>query len=84
MDIIRDVERSPRLAYGGAFGWLGRDGQCELSVVIRSVQGHGDLWEFNVGGGILHGASSQEEYEETTWKASVVLDSFRAAHGFKN
>ena len=40
MQIIEDVEDSPRGVYAGAFGWVGADGRADLGVVIRSLVAH--------------------------------------------
>ena len=37
MQIIDDVESSPRGVYAGAFGWVSGDGRADLGVVIRSL-----------------------------------------------
>lgn len=38
MQIIAELEQTPRGAYTGAFGWLGRDGDMDLNILIRSAQ----------------------------------------------
>ena len=37
MQIIEDVEDTPRGPYAGAFGWIAADGRADLGVVIRSL-----------------------------------------------
>jgi para-aminobenzoate synthetase len=37
MEIIDEVESTPRGAYAGAFGWISGDGRADLSVVIRTL-----------------------------------------------
>jgi hypothetical protein len=37
MQIIDEVEATPRGAYAGAFGWISGDGRADLGVVIRSL-----------------------------------------------
>ncbi len=37
MEIIGEVEATPRGLYAGAFGWICADGRADLGVVIRSL-----------------------------------------------
>src|SRR3546814_10066891 len=37
MEIIDEVEETPRGLYAGAFGWICADGRADLGVVIRSL-----------------------------------------------
>ena len=79
MQVIEDVESSPRGVYAGAFGWVGADGRADLGVVIRSLVARraGDGWryELGTGGGITVRSEVAAEYAETRWKA----DRLRAA-----
>ena len=42
MEIIEEVEETPRGVYAGAFGWISGDGPADLGVVIRSLMTAGD------------------------------------------
>lgn len=69
MEIIAEIERSPRGVYTGAFGWIGWDGDLDLAVAIRTIEhGRGEA-RFHVGGGIVADSSPESEYEETLHKA---------------
>ena len=37
MEVIEEVEETPRGVYAGAFGWISGDGRADLGVVIRSL-----------------------------------------------
>ena len=41
MQVIDEVEDTPRGVYAGAFGWLAGDGRADLGVVIRSLMTDG-------------------------------------------
>ena len=70
MQIITEVEPTPRSAYAGAFGWVAADGRADLGVVIRSLFTGGDgRWTLGTGGGITVQSSAVEEYAESAWKA---------------
>jgi para-aminobenzoate synthetase len=77
MEIIRDVETTPRGAYAGAFGWIAGDGRADLGVVIRTLTTAGDgTWELGTGGGITVRSDVHEEYAESRWKAERLLRVF--------
>jgi para-aminobenzoate synthetase len=74
MEVIRDVEATPRGVYAGAFGWIAGDGRADLGVVIRSLTTAGDgTWQLGTGGGITVRSDVAEEYAESRWKADRLL-----------
>jgi para-aminobenzoate synthetase len=77
MQVIEDVEDSPRGVYAGAFGWIAADGRADLGVVIRSAMTAGDdRWSLGTGGGITVRSDLREEYDESRWKAERLLRVF--------
>jgi para-aminobenzoate synthetase/4-amino-4-deoxychorismate lyase len=78
MQIIRDLEDSPRGVYCGAIGYLSPPGSAEpranFSVAIRTVvlDAETRLAEFGVGGAITFDSSPEREYEEVLAKARVL------------
>ena len=81
MEIVADVETSPRGVYAGAFGLIGADGRADLGVVIRSLVATGSAgawhYELGTGGGITVRSDLAEEYAETRWKAERLLTAVR-------
>jgi para-aminobenzoate synthetase len=74
MQVIRDVEATPRGVYAGAFGWISGDGRADLGVVIRSLTTDGSgVWQLGTGGGITVRSDVDEEYAESRWKAERLL-----------
>ena len=73
MEIIRDLECSPRGVYTGAIGTLSR-GEATFSVGIRTVcvDSEKKVAEYGVGGGITNDSSSDREYAECVTKATVL------------
>jgi para-aminobenzoate synthetase len=73
MQVIDEVEATPRGVYAGAFGWISGDGRADLGVVIRSLVAvpDGDRWSFTLGtgGGITVRSDVHEEWAETLWKS---------------
>ncbi len=72
MEIIREVERTPRGVYCGAVGWMSPDGDADFSVAIRTLSVTGQDIVMNVGGGLTHGSTVAGEWEEALWKARFV------------
>ena len=74
MQVIEEVEATPRGAYAGAFGWISGDGPADLGVVIRSLMTDGSgTWTIGTGGGITVKSDVGEEWDESRWKADRLL-----------
>lgn len=70
MEIIRELEPTPRGAYCGSIGWLGPDGSSAFNVAIRTLTLADDgTASFGVGGGIVADSTPEGEYEEALGKA---------------
>ena len=79
MQVIEEVESTPRGAYAGAFGWISGDGPADLGVVIRSLTTDGSgTWTLGTGGGITVKSDVAEEWAESEWKAERLLRVFDA------
>ncbi len=75
---IADFEGQPRGPYCGALFWLGGDGWCDSSVLIRTLalcQQSSGQWDarFRVGGGITARSDPDIELAETDTKAHSLL-----------
>jgi para-aminobenzoate synthetase len=82
MQIIDEVEATPRGVYSGAFGWLAADGRADLGVVIRSlVTGGPGSYRLGTGGGITVRSDVEEEYAESRWKAARLLAALDVSSG---
>ena len=73
MQIIDEVEASPRGPYSGAFGWIAADGRADLGVIIRSLVTDGEGYVLGTGGGITVLSDLEDEYAESRWKAERLL-----------
>ena len=72
MEIIRQLENSPRGIYCGAIGWLGFNGESSLNIAIRTLVRSGDRLVYQVGAGIVADSDPEKEYEETLHKAAGI------------
>ena len=82
IEIIDELEASPRGVYCGALGWIGSDGgerAVDFALPIRtaSVQ-HGQL-VLPVGGGIVADSTPESEWQETRTKAAAFVRALSAA-----
>ncbi len=70
MEIIRELESTPRGAYSGAIGAFSPIGDTKFNVAIRTLvidrDGRGEL---GIGSGIVHDSEPEAEYEECLLKA---------------
>jgi para-aminobenzoate synthetase component 1 len=69
MHIIEELERTPRGAYCGAFGYISRCGGLTLAMTIRTLVLHAGTLHMQVGGGLVVKSIPRREYEETLLKA---------------
>jgi para-aminobenzoate synthetase / 4-amino-4-deoxychorismate lyase len=77
MEIIADLEDSPRGVYCGAVGFLAPPGHgpaARFNVAIRTVtlDSDGGVAEYGVGGGITWDSRAGAEYEEIVAKARIL------------
>ena len=76
MQIIAELEGEGRGAYTGAMGWLNRDGDLDLNILIRSadwLDPGGRTLRFRTGAGIVADSDPQRELDETRAKARGML-----------
>lgn len=70
MEILHELEETPRDVYCGAIGWIAPGGMMRFSVAIRTISlfSSGEA-VYNVGGGVVFDSTAQEEYQECLLKA---------------
>lgn len=73
MQIIAELEGVGRGAYTGAIGWLNRDGDMDLNILIRSAELDAGGLRFRTGAGIVADSDPQRELDETRAKARGML-----------
>jgi para-aminobenzoate synthetase/4-amino-4-deoxychorismate lyase len=77
MEIIAEVESTPRGLYTGCIGYIAPDDgrlRAQFNVAIRTVTMDRDLGsaEYGVGGGILWDSDPEEEYRECEVKTRIL------------
>jgi len=77
MQIIAELEGKAREAYTGSLGYLSRDGQMDLNILIRTAwihaAGQGRTVSLRAGAGIVADSDPQAELLETKAKARGLL-----------
>jgi anthranilate synthase component 1 len=80
MEIIAELEPSPRGMYAGAVGYFGFNGNTDFCITIRTIAIAKNKLSIQVGAGIVYDSSPEREYEETINKAAAM---FKAIEGVK-
>lgn len=78
MEILAELEREPRGAYTGSLGYINRNGDMDLNILIRTMVRQGDELTLRAGGGIVADSQAKKELEETRAKAKGMLKVFNA------
>ena len=73
MEIIAALEDAPRGAYTGALGYLDRNGDLDLNILIRTFTLAGSDVTFRAGAGIVADSVAEKELDETRAKARGLL-----------
>lgn len=75
MEIIAEMEHSPRGPYAGAIGWLGLDNDSvnlDFGITIRSLWVRDGQVRWQAGAGIVHDSVPKKEWAECRAKAAVI------------
>ncbi|MFT5465729.1 MAG: para-aminobenzoate synthetase component 1 [Verrucomicrobiales bacterium] len=70
MEIIAELERSPRGVYTGAIGYFGLNDESQFNIAIRTAVVEESELHFHVGAGIVADSDPEFEYQETLHKAA--------------
>jgi para-aminobenzoate synthetase/4-amino-4-deoxychorismate lyase len=78
VEIIHELEATPREAYTGAVGYRSPAAGLELNVAIRTFEFSGSRVWLGSGGGIVAGSSAADEYRECLLKARPLIRALNA------
>jgi anthranilate synthase component 1 len=81
MQIIRELEGTPRRSYTGSLGYINRDGSFDFNILIRSFLLRGRELAFRAGAGIVADSIAARELEETGAKARGLLRALEPGNG---
>lgn len=71
MELISDLERTPRGIYTGAIGFVKDGRECDFNVAIRTMDIKNNTLKLQLGGGITADSNSANEYFETLYKGKT-------------
>ena len=74
IEFIHQHEKSPRVWYGGAVGYIGFNGNMNTGLTIRTVRINNGIAQIRVGATLLYDSIPEEEEQETQLKAAALLD----------
>jgi anthranilate synthase component 1 len=76
MQIIDELEKSPRKAYTGSVGYISNCGKMDFNILIRTMLKKNENISFRAGGGIVFDSIAKNELKETKHKAKGMLKVF--------
>ncbi len=76
MEILAEMEQQARGAYTGSIGYINRNGNMDLNILIRTLIRKGKQVNFRAGGGIVADSDAEHELAETRAKAKGLLRAF--------
>lgn len=79
MRFLEAHEKSPRLWYGGAIGFVGFNGDMNTGLTLRTVRVKDGIAEVRAGATLLYDSIPEEEEAETELKASAMIAAIRDA-----
>jgi anthranilate synthase component I len=81
IEIIRDLEPTPRGIYAGAVGYFDYAGNMDTCIAIRTLVLENGIAKMQAGAGIVADSVPSTEFEETVNKAKVLSKAIDIAEG---
>lgn len=81
MEIINELEPSPRGPYSGSFGYIGFSRLMDFNIIIRTILIKDGTAYFHVGAGIVADSDPEKEYQETLDKAAAMIEALSRESG---
>jgi anthranilate synthase component 1 len=79
MQIVSELEPTPRGIYAGAVGYLDFAGNLDFCIAIRTITMRGGAASVQAGAGIVADSNPAAEYEESRDKARALLEALEMA-----
>ncbi len=84
MQLISDIERHDRGAYGGCIGYIGLNGDLNQAITIRSFVSKGNTLYYQAGAGIVSKSEPEKELQEVNNKLGALKKAIDLAATLKN
>lgn len=83
MELICDIEKSMRGAYGGCIGYFGLDGELNQAITIRTFLSKNNTLYYQAGGGIVAKSNPETEVMEVKNKLGALAKAVKFANTLK-
>jgi anthranilate synthase component 1 len=80
MEIIDELEQTPRGPYGGAVGYVSFSGNMDLAITIRTACIENGVLTVRAGAGIVADSEPEAERLETVNKAMAIQRALELTH----
>ncbi|MCD7936938.1 MAG: anthranilate synthase component I family protein [Tannerellaceae bacterium] len=84
MQLITDLEKHNRGAYGGCIGFIGFNGDLNQAITIRSFVSRGNVLYYQAGAGIVNQSKDERELQEVNNKLGALKKAIDLAVTLKN
>lgn len=84
MQLITEIEKNNRGAYGGCIGFIGFDGNLNQAITIRTFVSRGNVLYYQAGAGIVAGSKDSRELQEVNSKLGALKKAIDIAEQLKN
>ena len=84
MQLITDLEKHNRGAYGGCIGFIGLDGDLNQAITIRTFVSRGNVLYYQAGAGIVAKSNDERELQEVNNKLGALKKAIDLAATLKN
>jgi anthranilate synthase component I len=72
MELIDDLEPTPRSYYGGGIGFMGLDGSCNHAIMIRTFLSRNNTLYYQAGAGVVAASQPESELQEVNNKLGAL------------
>lgn len=79
MELIRELEPTPRGFYGGAIGFMGFNGNCNHAILIRSFLSRQNTLTCQAGAGVVAASNPEMELQEVNNKLGALKNAIERA-----
>ncbi|HUQ96237.1 MAG TPA: anthranilate synthase component I family protein [Chitinophagaceae bacterium] len=79
MQLIDEIETTPRSFYGGAIGFVGFNGSCNHAIMIRSFLSKNNTLIYQAGAGIVAASVPEKELAEVDHKLNALKQALALA-----
>lgn len=83
MEIIRELELSPRGVYCGSIGYISSCGRADTNIAIRTLTASAGNLQCAAGGGIVADSNPAAEHQECLDKVQLLLQTLESTFGTK-